>query len=58
MKVVKISEGFVELPTYKMGDADKEAPLEKEFTPRSSPIYPYTTQEIMYGSTIQAPSIR
>ncbi|OGV32621.1 MAG: hypothetical protein A2020_07480 [Lentisphaerae bacterium GWF2_45_14] len=49
MKVVKISEGFVELPTYKMGDADKEAPLEKEFTPRSSPIYPYTTQEIITG---------
>ena len=49
MKEVKILEKFIEIPTYKLGAADGEAPLEKEFTPRNSPIYPYTTQEVITG---------
>lgn len=49
MKEVKILEEFIEIPTYKLGAADGEAPLEKEFTPRNSPIYPYTTQEVITG---------
>lgn len=47
MKKVEIFEENIQIPTYKLGPADSEATLEKEFTPRNSPIYPYSTQEVI-----------
>ena len=49
MEDVKILEELIEIPTYRLGAADGEAALVKEFTPRNSHIYPYTTQEVITG---------
>ncbi|MCK4401056.1 DUF5107 domain-containing protein [bacterium] len=47
MKSIKINQTSINIPTYKWGKEDIEPPLIREFTPRSQPIYPYTTQEII-----------
>ena len=47
MKSIKIKQTAINIPTYKLGKEDIEPPLIREFTPRSQPIYPYTTQEII-----------
>lgn len=45
MQQVEIKIEIIAIPTYKLGDEDPEPALIREFTPRCSPIYPYTTQE-------------
>ena len=47
MNSIKIKQTSIKIPTYKCGKEDVEPPLIREFTPRSQPIYPYTTREII-----------
>jgi tetratricopeptide (TPR) repeat protein len=49
MKQVEVSKETLKIPTYMPGEADREAVLEKDFAPRNTDVYPYTTQEVLTG---------
>ena len=45
MEGVQLSGGWLTLPCYEVGPADREPPLVARSTPRNQPIYPYPTIE-------------